>query len=343
MAQTTIKTEQIAADAITGAKIADNAIDSEHYTDGSIDTAHYADNSITGAELADNIAIAGTLDVAGAVVFNEGSADVDFRVESNGNANMLFVDGGNNRVGIGEASPQKTLDVKGTFAISNSTSSYWDFDRDDSNGALKISDTGTERMRIDSVGNIQSQYGTSDGYGQTSGNGGLAYVNDTGSAGGGLIISMDSDNGWSPVYLNRFEWSTGKDNRMIQFCINGSGDTGYISYDGTNFVIGNVSDYRLKENIVSYSGGLAKINAISVKSFNKIAGVSSHITQEGFIAHELQEVIPLAVVGEKDAMTTNEDGETVPDYQTVSREILIPYLVSAIQELETRLKTLEDA
>ena len=37
----------------------------------------------------------------GAITFNEGSADVDFRVESNGEANMLFVDGGNDRVGIG--------------------------------------------------------------------------------------------------------------------------------------------------------------------------------------------------------------------------------------------------
>ena len=37
----------------------------------------------------------------GAATFNEGSADVDFRVESNGNANMLFIDGGNNQVGIG--------------------------------------------------------------------------------------------------------------------------------------------------------------------------------------------------------------------------------------------------
>ena len=37
----------------------------------------------------------------GAITFNEGSADVDFRVESNGNANMLFIDGGNDQVGIG--------------------------------------------------------------------------------------------------------------------------------------------------------------------------------------------------------------------------------------------------
>jgi hypothetical protein len=49
--------------------------------------------------------------VDGAVVFNESGADVDFRVESDDNANMLFVDGGNDRVGIGTASPDLKLDV----------------------------------------------------------------------------------------------------------------------------------------------------------------------------------------------------------------------------------------
>jgi hypothetical protein len=52
MANTTIPSELIAADAITGAKIADNAIDSEHYTDGSIDTAHIADDQVTLAKMA---------------------------------------------------------------------------------------------------------------------------------------------------------------------------------------------------------------------------------------------------------------------------------------------------
>jgi len=66
----------------------------------------------------------------------------DMTIDSNGN------------VGIGMTEPQKTLDVKGTFAISNSKTSYWDFDRDDSDGSLKIADTGTERVRIDSNGNV---------------------------------------------------------------------------------------------------------------------------------------------------------------------------------------------
>ena len=50
-------------------------------------------------------------------VFNETSADLDFRVESNGNANMLFVDGGNDRVGIGTASTTDTLQVEGSIGV----------------------------------------------------------------------------------------------------------------------------------------------------------------------------------------------------------------------------------
>ena len=47
----------------------------------------------------------------GTIVFNQSGADMDFRVESNSNANMLFVDAGNNRVGIGTNSPDNTLHV----------------------------------------------------------------------------------------------------------------------------------------------------------------------------------------------------------------------------------------
>ena len=51
------------------------------------------------------------VDLDNGVVINESSADADFRVESNNNANMLFVDGGNDRVGIGTSSPADTLHV----------------------------------------------------------------------------------------------------------------------------------------------------------------------------------------------------------------------------------------
>jgi hypothetical protein len=77
--------------------------------------------------------IRGTLGVTGATtlsapltvnssaVFNESSADSDFRVESDGNADMVFVDASTDRVGIGYASPTKTLDVNGEVRINTVT------------------------------------------------------------------------------------------------------------------------------------------------------------------------------------------------------------------------------
>jgi len=72
-----------------------------------------------------NLVCKGTLSVAGAVeldggnvTINETSADVDFRVESNGNTHALFVDGGNDRVGILTSSPSVALDVTGAVTAS---------------------------------------------------------------------------------------------------------------------------------------------------------------------------------------------------------------------------------
>jgi hypothetical protein len=58
---------------------------------------------------------------AASVVVNEGSADFDFRVESNGNANMLFVDGGNDKIGIGTATPDYRLHTVGSMMIEDSS------------------------------------------------------------------------------------------------------------------------------------------------------------------------------------------------------------------------------
>jgi len=61
--------------------------------------------------------VSGVLKANGGAVFNEDSADVDFRVESNGATHMLFVDGGNNRIGINESSPNAKLDIDGDIQI----------------------------------------------------------------------------------------------------------------------------------------------------------------------------------------------------------------------------------
>jgi len=210
-------------------------------------------------------------------------------------------------------------------------------------------------IRIDQYGSVGFEkangrvivgagYNTTGLYGATSASGIGFFGHDAySSCGAHIETSTDGDTGWSPFYVNKFNWGSGDDARWLSFGVNGYGtDSGTIAYDGTNFAIVNASDYRLKENIVDYSGGLAKLEELKVRTYNKKEGVSKHITQQGFIAHEAATAnIPGFISGEKDAMKTNEAGETVPDYQTVNKEALIPYLVSAIQELSAKVKELE--
>ena len=107
------------------------------------------------------------LDTNGNHIFNEGSQDCDFRVESNNNANMLFVDGGNDRVGIGTSSPTRKLEVSeaGTayFRVADTTNSVnVDVISASSGGFIGTASSdpfifqtaNTERMRVDTSGNV---------------------------------------------------------------------------------------------------------------------------------------------------------------------------------------------
>jgi hypothetical protein len=112
---------------------------------------------------------------------------------------------------------------------------------------------------------------------------------------------------------------------------------GQITRVGTTsaVVYTTTSDYRLKENVNPMTNGLNIISALNPVTYDWI---DSKASAEGFIAHELQAVIPDAVVGEKDAL--NEDGSIKP--QGVDFGKIVPHLVAAIQELTTRLAALEN-
>jgi len=114
----------------------------------------------------------------------------------------------------------------------------------------------------------------------------------------------------------------------------------YRSY-GT-MVYGTSSDYRLKENVISLSNASDRLNQLQPKRFNFIE--YSDVTVDGFIAHEVAEVVPEAVVGEKDAV----DHHGKPIHQSVDHSKLVPLLTASLQEalakiedLETRLSLLE--
>jgi hypothetical protein len=112
-----------------------------------------------------------------------------------------------------------------------------------------------------------------------------------------------------------------------QFGYNGAG-IGSITQNGTTAVAYNTSsDYRLKENIAPMTGALATVSQLKPVTYSWKADGSDG---QGFIAHELQEVMPDCVTGEKDAV----DAEGNPVHQGIDTSFLVATLTAAIQELK---------
>jgi len=119
-------------------------------------------------------------------------------------------------------------------------------------------------------------------------------------------------------------------------CADGNGDeVGYIANTSGTFALTDGSDRRIKDNIRDTSvEGLTSVNQIKVRDFElKKSGIS----KTGFIAQELKLIYPAAVVGSENDV--DEDGN--PIYMGVSRDVLVPVLVKAIQELSAKVEALE--
>jgi hypothetical protein len=107
-------------------------------------------------------------------------------------------------------------------------------------------------------------------------------------------------------------------------------NSGQIQINTSSVAYITSSDYRLKENISTMTGALAKVALLNPVTYQwKVDGSAG----EGFIAHELQAVCPDAVSGDKDAV--NEDGTIKP--QGVDTSFLVATLTAAIQELKAEL------
>jgi hypothetical protein len=118
---------------------------------------------------------------------------------------------------------------------------------------------------------------------------------------------------------------------------------GDITTSGSTTTYGTSSDYRLKNTIAPMTGALAKVALLKPCTYKWNLDDSE---SQGFIAHELQAVVPECVTGTKDAVETytDEDGneQTRPAYQGIDTSFLVATLTAAIQELNAKVTSLEE-
>jgi hypothetical protein len=215
-------------------------------------------------------------------------------------------------------------------------------------GAGSGDNLSIERLRVDSSGAFYVNTVSAVNWSQTSNSSNSDNSNSNNPSGnmcfrtseGALILANDADSGYSAIYINKYDWNSGDDNRWINFYLNGSGKDS-ITWNGSNIVYGNNSDYRIKTNIRSYTGGIDLVKQIQVRQYDYIETErgTDHV---GFIAHELQEVLPDAVSGEKDGMRIEEEtGEEVMNIQNVEYGKVTPLLTAALKEAIAKIETLE--
>jgi hypothetical protein len=283
-------------------------------------------------------------------IINNGSVDMDFRVEGNGDANMFVVDASADKIGIGTNAPLDLVHLK---------------------GGSDNSSTGAPIIRL------QKQSGGAVDDGQTIG--GISfYVNDDGVESGASYerakIIAESQNSSSGT---RLEFWTGNSNADIaermriiadgSVCIGGtshdpisvaassmaisqngdfninkaSGTAAYMGrsgsdgnlmvfYKNTTFVGGislnssstafnTSSDYRLKENVDYTWDATTRLKQLKPARFNFIADDTNTLV-DGFLAHEVSSIVPEAITGTKDAMTAQvlyAEGDELPEGKNV--------------------------
>jgi hypothetical protein len=251
---------------------------------------------------------------ADTIAFAEGGTE-SMRIDSSGNVKIgttaTTYDYQTKNLVLADASTAGISITNTTQTLTLTANSAGGYVGTRSNHSLQFTTNDIERMRIDSSGNVLVGTTAAPSASQS----GVKICNP--------LVAYSA-------------FSAGNNNGeyyQIGF-LNGNGLIGRISTNGSATSYVTSSDYRLKNNIVPMIGALDKVAQLKPVTYTWIADGSSG---QGFIAHELQAIIPECVSGEKDAV--DEEGNIKP--QGVDTSFLVATLTAAIKEQQTIINDLK--
>jgi len=293
-------------------------------------------------------------------------------IDDNADATTITIDS-SERVGIGTSSPTTKLNLDigtdNTGILVNSTDTTTGIALADNGGSAVVQTTSSGAFRV-LVGGDASTTGDNSYEGMRIHDDGevdinvdnsgtsvkalhvLPYGTGTGMY-DGVQIATDSNRS----FMGLFRQTTASSSHIKFYNTNGS--IGSIKTSGTSTSFNTSSDHRLKENISYDFDATTRLKQLKPARFNFIADADK--TLDGFIAHEVQSIVPEAVHGTHNEVQTwkeheelpegvsvgdnkvDENGNTIPEYQGIDQAKLVPLLVKTIQELEARITALENA
>jgi hypothetical protein len=203
-------------------------------------------------------------------------------------------------------------------------------------GGLDIRTSSNNIVLSDGDGNPRLNFGTQG----TGASGwrlfGASHTN-TNAIGCGEALQILSENDGSNFFgiLINFDQSIhGGNVNNLRFFNRATGIVGSITSGATSTAYNTSSDYRLKEDLQPMVNSVDRLMALKPVNF---AWKTNGDRVDGFLAHEVQDIVPEAIVGTKDEV----DADGNPVYQGIDQSKLVPLLTAALQEALTEIASLK--